>query len=317
VRKHFNTVQWVVVLLVAGGIAWQIYSYRVDRNRENSTDALMGAVEAQRGRVPPSEGQDPGASPDDVRQQFPSEKARLEAAEEGYAKVGQDSDDSATAIFGKLGHAGVLFDQGKYDDALAAYDVVKTSALAEHDADVRGRVLEGIGLCLEAKKDLDAALGTFRELENKEIPGYVQLAKYHQARLLFAKGEKDKALELVKAVREKLAKDRKPGEAAGYLELATAELHRTIDPASAEAPSPAFAMEELDQVREQMAALQKMLSKQRGSDVTEEELKEMLKDPEAIQKMLTNLGQLPGKLSSPAPSSAPAPAPAPAPSGSP
>ena len=314
-RKNFNIVQWVAVVGVAGGMAWGIYDYRANRNREKETDALMDAVDAQRGRVPPSEGEDPGASPEDVRQQFPSDQARLRAAEEGYAKVAADDGDSATAIFAKLGQAGVLFDEGKYDEALAEYNAVKNSALAEHDVDVKGRVLESIGLCLEAKKDLDAALGTFRELENKDLPGFATLAKYHQARILFAKGEKEKALGLIKEVREKLGKDRKPGEPAGYLEIAARELLRTIDPAAAEAPTPGLAMDELGKMREQMAVLQRMLSKQKGEDVSEEELKEMLKDPEAIQKMLSNLGRLPGKLAETAPSSAPAPAPAP--SGSP
>ena len=120
---------------------------------------------------------------------------------------------------------------------------------------------------------------------------------------------------LIKEVREKLGKDRKPGEPAGYLEIAARELLRTIDPAAAEAPTPGLAMDELGKMREQMAVLQRMLSKQKGEDVSEEELKEMLKDPEAIQKMLSNLGRLPGKLAETAPSSAPAPAPAP--SGSP
>ena len=315
-RKNFHTVQWVVVLAVAAGIAWQIYDYRANRNREKETDVLMDAVEAQRGRVPPAEGPDPGASPDDLRQQFPSDQARLGAAEESYAKVAGEGDDSAPAIFAKLGRAGVLFDEGKYDEALAEYNAVKTSALAEHDADVKGRVLESIGLCLEAKKDLDAALGTFRELENKEISGFTTLAKYHQARLLFAKGDKDKALGLIKQVREKLAKDRKPGEPPGYLEVSARELHRTMDPAAAEAPMPGMAaLDELQKVHDQMAALQKLLAKQKGRDVSPEELKEMLKDPEAIQKMLSNLGKLPGKLAEAAPSSAPAPPPAP--SGSP
>jgi predicted negative regulator of RcsB-dependent stress response len=314
-RKNFNTVQWIVVLLVAGGISWQIYDYRAKRNREDATDVLMDAVEAERGRVPPAEGQDPGASPDDLRQQFPSEKSRLEAAEEAYAKLVEDGDDSATAIFARLGHAGVLFDEGKYDEALAEYNAVKTSALSEHDDDVQGRVLENIGLCLEGKKDLDAALGTFRELENKDIPGFTSVAKYHQARLLFAKGEKEKALGLIKQVREKLADKRKPGEPAGYLEISARELHRSIDPEAAEAPMPGMALDELAKVRDEMAALQKMLAKQKGRDVSEAELREMLKDPEAIQKMLSNLGKLPGKLSKAAPSSAPAPQPAP--SGSP
>ncbi len=311
-RKNFNTVQWIVVVLAAGGIAWQIYEYRANRNREKSTDQLMDAVEAQRGRVPPAEGEDPGASAEDMRQQFPSDQARLGAAEEAYAKLVDDGDDSATGILAKLGHAGVLYDEGKYDEALAEYNAVKTSALAEHDVDVKGRVLESIGLCLEAKKDLDAALGTFRELENQEISGFTTVARYHQARLLFAKGEKDKAVGLIKQVREKLAKDRKPGEAAGYLEISARELHRSIDPAAAEAPMPGMALDELAKVRDQMAALQKLLAKQKGGDVSEEELKEMLKDPEAIQKMLSNLGKLPGKLATAAPSSAPAPPPAPA-----
>src|SRR5690606_14913313 len=123
----------------------------------------------------------------DTRKEFPTEEARLAAAAAEYRKVA-DSTTGPTSTLATLGLAGVLYDQGKYAEAQAAYEKVKNSPLATKDRDVRGRAIEGIGLSLEAQKKTDAAIGAFRELANTDIPGLKDLGEYHQARLLIAKG---------------------------------------------------------------------------------------------------------------------------------
>ena len=61
-----------------------------------------------------------------------------------------------------------------------------------------------MGLAPESKGDIDGALKSFRELENTDASGIKELGMYHQARILFAKGDTDKAKELLKRAREKI-----------------------------------------------------------------------------------------------------------------
>ena len=56
----------------------------------------------------------------------------------------------------------------------------------------------------KGKGDLDGALKAFRELENTDTRGLKELGMYHQARILFAKGDTDKPTELLKGARERL-----------------------------------------------------------------------------------------------------------------
>jgi hypothetical protein len=142
-----------------------------------------------------------------------------------------------------MGEAGVLLDKRDWDGALTAYNEVKASALASADVTVRGRALEGIGIALEGKKDIDGALKAFHELENTDSRGLKELGMYHQARILYAKGESDKAKGLLKSARERLkgteASSKSPPPGPGgesrpfsFLESQVEDLMRRIDPAA-------------------------------------------------------------------------------------
>jgi tetratricopeptide (TPR) repeat protein len=302
-RRHFNIVQWVAVVAVAVGIGWQIYSWRAARTAEKEADKLMAAVAAENGQVGPAPAEQ--APSEQERPRFANDDARLAAAAEAYVEAADGPKGAATTILGSLGLAGVLFDQGRFDEALSTYQTVKDSELAKHDPDVKGRSLEGMGLCLEAKKDVEGALRVFRELENTETPGFVSLAQYHQARLLHASGKQKEALELIKRVREKLSKDRSADEPPGYLEVAARELQHTIDPASAAAVS-SLGPQDLAALREQMRALQELVAREKP-DLSREQLEELMKDPAKVQKLLESLGRLPASLASAATPATPAP----------
>jgi hypothetical protein len=91
---------------------------------------------------------------------------------------------------------------------------VKGSALAAADTEVRGRALEGLGFAHELKaeatpaekdKELDAAFAAYKELETAvDVKGFKELAMYHQARVLMAKGDKDKAKETLLSLKDRL-----------------------------------------------------------------------------------------------------------------
>ena len=161
-RNHFTLVQWIIVAGFAGGIGWQVYVHHRGKVEGRTSDVLMTGVDQERARVgdTPSEA-DPMTGISDPRPTQKSDEERLRAAEAAYRKVTEGETMRALA---RLGLAGVLFDQGKYKEALAEYKAVRDTKLAQEDSDVRARVIEGIGLTQEALTDPAAAKKTFHAL---------------------------------------------------------------------------------------------------------------------------------------------------------
>ncbi|MFO0570883.1 MAG: tetratricopeptide repeat protein [Polyangiaceae bacterium] len=267
IRKNSSAIQWVIVLAIAGGIGFQIYSWKTNKASGKASDGLMTGVDAELARVGTEPAGDEAAlSP---RPAFPTEEARIEAAKKAFDQAEQNKPGSGTSILASLGRAGVLYDEGKYDEAKSLYEKVQSSELARHDADVRLRSIEGVGLCLEAKADMDGANKAFQDLEKSDEPGFSSLGLYHQARLLVQKGDKDKAKELIAKITEKVNKEKSPLMASSYVEKASRDLLAVIDPSTAPASATSYTPEQLDQMREAI-----------------------LKDPTKLKKMLEDMGKL-------------------------
>jgi tetratricopeptide (TPR) repeat protein len=301
-RSHFTLVQWAVVAAFAGGIGWQVYVHHRDKVRGRTTDDLVTGIDQERARVgdAPSE-QDPMTGLADTRPTHKSEEERLRAAEAAYRKVSEG--DNARGL-ARLGLAGVLFDQGKHKEALAEYKAVKETKLAQDDADVRARVIEGIGLAQEALKDVAGAKKTFHELTNQDSAQFGALGLYHQARLEQMEGASDKAKEHLKAALKKLS-DAKVKQV--YVEQVARELLASIDPTALPPPS----LESLSaEQREQLKALEAMKKQAEAAQKAAEEAakSQPLKDisPDQLEKIVAEANK---KMP-------PVPAPAPAPSGS-
>jgi tetratricopeptide (TPR) repeat protein len=304
-KRHFNVIQWVVVVAAAGGIGWQVYAHQKQKSAGAAGEALMAAVAKENGRV----GDEDDGSPDprtllaDMRPHFATDADRLAAAASAYKAV--DKGDNAK-ILARLGLAGVYFDQGKNKEALAEYRAVRESQLATQDSDVRARSVEGMGLAEEALGNTEGALKAFRELGNFDNASLSGLGLYHQARLAFAKGDKQQAQDLLKKVLEKVAPKQDSskgmfGEAPGYVEQAAKTLLATIDPNAVPASPRGLTPEQLKQ----------LVASENGEGGT---------DPEKLKELLKQITQnAPPEAPSGAPAQAPsgAPAPAPAPAGSP
>ncbi len=243
VRANFKWLQWVVIGTVVGGLGFQGYRYFTLTAAAQTTDAAFLGVDAERGRVvPQTEGQDADEEQAIARlstaPSFVSAEERATAAEDRYRRAIREQGEKTGGWFARLGLAGLLFEQKKWDESLSLYRAVRASDLAREDLDVRGRALEGMGFCLEAKKDLEGALQAYRELTNME--GAANLSTtglYHQGRLLLARGDKDKAKELLLKAKERLVdKDKKPEQAERrptYLAKGVGRLLAEIDPALA------------------------------------------------------------------------------------
>lgn len=228
-KNNAALVQALVVAAVLGGVGLVVYQWRATVSAEKSSSMLMAGVMADNAVVDPDS---KPADADDRQVVFKTPEQRAGSAIAGYRQVIQGAPGTAAAILARLGEAGILLDQDKWDAAAAAYRDVKQSPLAAADPDVRGRAMEGVGFALEGKGDTDAAIKAFAEIESAQVKGFIELSLYHQARLLAKKGEKDKAVELIKKAEERLKSS--TGEVAPiFVKGMLGELHRKLDPASA------------------------------------------------------------------------------------
>jgi tetratricopeptide (TPR) repeat protein len=232
--KHFNKVQWVIMAGLVGWIGYEVYSWRHARTTEKATDAIFKALSAETGKVgadEPNMGEDRGA-PTDARRSFPTDEARLKAAKAEYV-LASGSVAPSTAVLADLGLAGVAYDLGQYKDAQVAFERVKQHPAFATDNDIKGRTLEGLGMALEAQKNEDAALKTFRELSNMDGASFSALGFYHQARLLKGQGKTEDAMKLLDKAGEKLATLKETPAAIKYLGAQVIELIELIDPKKA------------------------------------------------------------------------------------
>ena len=230
-RRHFNKVQWAIVIGLAGWIAWEVYSWRHTRQAEKATDALFKALAAETGKV--TAGSEPGEVEEgDTRPSFATDEARLKAAQKAY-QLASSVADSASGVLVDLGAAGVAYDLGQYKEAQAAYEKVKQYPAFGTDNDIRGRTLEGLGMSLEAQKKDDAALKVFKELSSMDAANFSALGSYHQARLLKAQGKNEDAVKLLDKATEKLVLLKDTPAAIKYVRVSILELLEGLDPKKA------------------------------------------------------------------------------------
>jgi tetratricopeptide (TPR) repeat protein len=228
-RKHFNKVQWVIMIGLVGWIAWEVYSWRAARTAEKSTDALFKALAAETGKVGEEGSEvDERTGLTDKRRTFPNDEARLKAAKSEYQLASTTVSASAIAL-ADLGAAGVAYDLGQYKEAQASFEKVKLSAAFSKDTDLKGRTLEGLGMSLEAQKNDDAALKQFRELASMDNANFAALGLYHQARILKAQGKNEDAIKLLDKAGEKLLTLKDNQAAIKYLRVSVLELFETLD----------------------------------------------------------------------------------------
>jgi hypothetical protein len=257
-------VQYVALAVILGGVGWGVYAWRTTSTSESTSADLMYGVLADRGRVMPDA---PPPKEDEIAilPTFKSEEQRETIALAQYRKVEKEHPSTGAAILARLGEAGMLLDKGAWDESLAAYREVKASPLGNADADVRGRAMEGIGFALEGKGDKEGAMKAFHELDSVAEKGFPVLALYHQARLSWAKGDKETAAAMLKDAREKLKADPEEKNLV-YLKNVIDELQRQVDPASVPKEQPhlptagggpeGMSMEQLQKLQEQIKAMQ-------------------------------------------------------------
>ena len=258
-----------VMVLAAGSIAgFLVYTSHKETTIGAASDDLAKGVEADRA---PTQKEDKRSDDDKKKDPtviYTNDDERTAKALAAYEKVANEHPGTGPAILAKLGAAGISLERGDYDKALEGFTQVATSDLANADPDVKGRATEGIGFAREGKKDLDGAMQTFKELES--VKNFDNLAKYHQGRVLLAKGDKDKAKEVLVELRKKIEVPSNDGPSETFLTEAVNELLASIDPSLARKPNMVGGMrgnsmtpeEQADAQRRAMDSLRRQIEEQ-------------------------------------------------------
>lgn len=256
-KQNQKTVQVVGALIAAALLGMAAFTY-IDRKREGDASTLLTkAVEDDRAQIgePPKDDENTGEPP----LMFKTFDERRESALKKFRDVQSKFPRTGAAILARLAEGSLLLDKHEVDAAATAFGEVKASALASADREVRGRALEGLGFAhelkaaatpAEAAKHYDAALAMYKELETTaaDARGFTELAQYHQARVTQAKGDKDKAKEMLVALKERLAKADEsslgsgpPSPAFPYLKDVVLDRLHDLDPTQPSAKAAAAA----------------------------------------------------------------------------
>jgi hypothetical protein len=241
IQEHRQTFGALVAvgLLGAGGLfGWM---YWQGKHQAEASAMLAQAIADEHGRVSDKDDDEEDTSKHQgMYPTFKSASDRTAAALTKYRDVEAKYPGTGAAILARLSEGGLLLDQGDAKGALAAYSDVKASPLAQADVEVRGRAVEGTGFADELlattdagnkDKHLDDALAAYKELEAIDMKGFKELGQYHEARVQQAKGDKAKAIELLKAVHEKVS-DLGETHPFSYLEFVVEDRLRELDPSA-------------------------------------------------------------------------------------
>jgi hypothetical protein len=238
-RQTFGGIAAIALLAVAGFAGW---SYWQDKRNGQASALLAQALSDQHGYVSEKEPDDDDdtAKPAHLYPTFKSAAERRDAAIAKYREVQSKYPGTGAALLAQLAEGSLLLDAGNSKGATDAYWAVKESALGKADAEVRGRAFEGLGFAdeLDAQSDpankdkhLSEALQEFEFLEHVDVNGFKELGLYHQARVQEARGDKAKAIELLKEVQKRVGD---PGQSHpfSYLEFVVEDRLRELDPSA-------------------------------------------------------------------------------------
>lgn len=205
VRPHAVKVGAVLGGLILVLVGFAIGSWWDERQEAKATRIFGEAMEILRSPIePPAVGEgtsnDSAPKPGEPKK-YASAQQRAQAALAVLDRLEADLGKTDVAAQARLVRAGVLYDLGRYDEAIAAYRAVASAS----DATRVQKILayEGLGYALEAKGALDEAIEMFRQLQPDEKGYYRDRALYHQARLLAKKGNRKEAVTLFQQILEK------------------------------------------------------------------------------------------------------------------
>ncbi len=202
-----------IVAVLAGVIAVLIgvgtWNWMQKKKAANATSQFSKAVVTMHATVSDT----PPATPPkkDAPPTFTTDKDRSEATLAILDKLDKSYGKTGVSKEARLIKAGTLYDLGRYDEAITAYqDFLKGAP--DNDLKLIGK--EGLGYAQEAKAlslpdaaaqeaGLKTALATFEQLQPDDKGFYRDMALYHQGRVQAELKQKDKAIDLYKQALDK------------------------------------------------------------------------------------------------------------------
>ena len=186
-------------VIIGGALIGILVMWLFSNTREKSGDKLSWISDAaarpvdKEGVIVPERrtGRDP-------LPRFNSEAEKQKLLLDEWKKFQQEhSGDAATTA--KLAEAAILFDQASYPAATSGFENFVNSADAS--AGVLAITRENLAYTLEAQNNLDGAIAAFQSIYRDDPKGfYADAGRFHVARLLEKKGDKDKAITEYKAI---------------------------------------------------------------------------------------------------------------------
>jgi tetratricopeptide (TPR) repeat protein len=259
VRRHGNTLQWILGLGVLGWFAFQVYNWRRTAVSAEVSDVLFDAVETEQGRIGDATEQ---GKPNvngiiDPTRIFATDAARLQAAADKYEAAANLKPGTAASAFARIARSGVLLEQGKPDEAKAGFDQVISSDIAKDSPELRGAAVEGRALSVEAKGDLPGALAAFEELAN--VPSFENRALYQQARIKQLQGDVEASKGLLNTLFKNLGAPKAATfggipERPEFLRQRAVQLAGVVDPFEKDVkiPKPPMGADAVQQMLEQL-----------------------------------------------------------------
>ncbi len=235
-KKNAKTVWTIVGIAVAAGVAFMGYNFYEHKRAQDASTELAAAIKDEHAKI----GEPPKDDDDDTDRYYKTVEDRREAALSKYRNVATKFSGTGAATLARLGEGSLLLDKRDWEGAAAAFEEVKGSPLAIADAEVKGRALEGLGFAREIQaqmkpeakdKALDDALASFKALEATDVAGFKELGMYHQARVLEAKGDLEKAKEMLHQLHDRFAQP-DHGHQMDIIGIATDDRLRRLDPSA-------------------------------------------------------------------------------------
>jgi predicted negative regulator of RcsB-dependent stress response len=184
----------VVIAIVWGVMSW------MEKKTQAATEAFGRAVRIYEAEL--QTGDEPAKTDEENPvPRFKTEKERADATLQALDEFDKKFGHSATEAEATLFRAGVYFDQGRVDDAAAAYEKFLKGA---HPSPLVPAAKEGLGLVREQQGKLDDALALYKELEPKTGDFYRDRALWDEARVLVKKGDKKEAANKLKELLAKV-----------------------------------------------------------------------------------------------------------------
>jgi hypothetical protein len=249
VEANRQTVGLLVGVALIGGGGLAGWWYVQDKHTIDASLLLGQAFAADHGRIVTKdhEDDDTAAASKQLYPSFPTSSERRAVSLAKYRSLQAKYPGTGAAIISRLSEGALLLDAADGQGALEAFDAVASSPLAQADSEVRGRALEGKGFADELLADksesnhdkyLDDAMTVYRALEAVDVAGFKELGMFHQSRIALARGDKARAVELLKDVTKRV---QDPGQthAFAYLQFAAEDRLRDLDPSALPPKAPA------------------------------------------------------------------------------